>query len=63
MFLYGKMVGNKLYDVPGCPVAEKKRQAALHKEAAWDGSLANQSLDAWGNCVYAYLSFLVTEHC
>ncbi|XP_041983294.1 R3H and coiled-coil domain-containing protein 1 [Aricia agestis] len=25
---------------------EKKRQAALHKEAAWDGSLANQSLDA-----------------
>ncbi|XP_053616040.2 uncharacterized protein LOC128678481 [Plodia interpunctella] len=23
---------------------EKKRQAALHKEAAWDGSLANQSL-------------------
>ncbi|XP_069361758.1 R3H and coiled-coil domain-containing protein 1 isoform X1 [Maniola hyperantus] len=25
---------------------EKKRQAALHKEAAWDGSLANTSLDA-----------------
>nr|XP_021183208.2 coiled-coil domain-containing protein R3HCC1L isoform X1 [Helicoverpa armigera]XP_021183209.2 coiled-coil domain-containing protein R3HCC1L isoform X1 [Helicoverpa armigera] len=24
---------------------EKKRQAALHKEAAWDGSLANQSVD------------------
>ncbi|KAI8437400.1 hypothetical protein MSG28_011731 [Choristoneura fumiferana] len=23
---------------------EKKRQAALHKEAAWDGSLANQSV-------------------
>lgn len=22
-------------------VSEKKRQAALHKEAAWDGSLAN----------------------
>ncbi|KAF9791389.1 hypothetical protein SFRURICE_014101, partial [Spodoptera frugiperda] len=26
---------------------EKKRQAALHKEAAWDGSLANQSVDTF----------------
>ncbi|XP_059051852.1 uncharacterized protein LOC131846535 [Achroia grisella] len=25
---------------------EKKRQEALHREAAWEGSLANQSLDA-----------------
>ncbi|XP_052756171.1 uncharacterized protein LOC113522268 [Galleria mellonella] len=25
---------------------ERKRQEALHKEAAWEGSLANQSLDA-----------------
>lgn len=31
--------------LPSSVVTEKKRQAALHKEAAWDGSLANTSLD------------------